>query len=269
MSIGRNDYQDRREARIDRLEAHADKAKADAAAEYQKSHDLVKDIPFGQPNIIGRPALPRLRERSAAAMDRALAHDEKASYYADRARAAANNRAISSDDPDALDRLADKLAALEAAQERDKARNAYYRKHKTMKGFPGLSDDEAVRVDAELAKEPERLRRPVPAWALSNRNAEINRLKKRMESLRRVDDMEHVEIEFDGGRIVTNEDINRVQILFDEKPDEETRRTLKSYGFRWAPSESAWQTQRTPAALRRAKYICKVQDEKGGTDNAE
>ena len=260
MSIGRNDYQERREARIDRLKAHADKAKADAAAEYQKSHDLVKDIPFGQPNIIGRPALPRLRERSAAAMNRALAHDEEALYYADRARAAANDRAISSDDADALDRLAGKLAALEAMQGRDKALNAYYRKHKTLKGFPDTPDDKAARLDAVIAAQPERLRRPVPVWVLSNRNAEINRLKKRIESLRQMDGMEHVEIEFDGGRIVTNEEINRVQILFDEKPDEEMRRTLKSYGFRWAPSESAWQTQRTPAALRLAKYICGVQD---------
>lgn len=257
---GREDYEERRQARIDRLEARAKKEADLAAAEFKQSHDLVKDIPFGQPNIVGRPQLPRLRERSAAAMDRAMVHDQKAAHYESRAEAAANNRAISGDDPNALDKLAVKLQALEAAQNMDKARNAYYRKHKTMRGFPGLPDDKAAHIDAELSKEPERLRRPVPAWCLSNRNAEINRLKKRMEALRAVDEMECVSIGFEGGRIVTNEEINRVQIIFDEKPDDGVRARLKSYGFRWAPSEGAWQAQRSPAALRRAKYICGVKD---------
>lgn len=260
---GRADYEERRQARIDRLEARAEKEAGQAAAELKRSHDLVKDIPFGQPNIVGRPQLPRLRERSAAAMDRALVHDQKAAHYANRAEAAANNHAISGDDPNALDKLAAKLRALEAAQERDKARNAYYRKHKTMKGFPELSDAEAARIDAEIMTMPERLRRPVPAWCLSNRNAEINRLKKRMEALRAVDEMECVSIDFEGGRIVTNEEVNRVQIIFDEKPDEATQTKLKNFGFRWAPSEGAWQTQRSPAALQRAKFICGIKETEG------
>jgi len=74
---GRKDYEVRRQARIDRLEARAEKEAGQATAELKRSHDLVKDIPFGQPNIVGRPQLPRLRERSAAAMDRALVHDQK------------------------------------------------------------------------------------------------------------------------------------------------------------------------------------------------
>ena len=99
------------------------------------------------------------------------------------------------------------------------------------------------------------MRHPVPAFQLSNRNAEISRLKKRIEQLRRVDGMEHVEIPFAGGVLMTNEEINRVQIIFDDKPDETLRAQLKANGFHWAPSERAWQTQRTPAALRRARLI--------------
>ena len=43
------------------------------------------------------------------------------------------------------------------------------------------------------------------------------------------------------------------QILFDEKPGEETRNTLKANGFKWSPREGAWQRQLTDnarAALR-------------------
>ena len=144
---------------------------------------------------------------------------------------------------------------LQVAQEEDKALNAYYRKHKTVKGFPGISDEEADRADKELSEMREAIRRPVPAWQLSNRNGEIKRIKDRLAQLRKVDEMEHTEIEFDGGTIITNEDVNRVQILFDEKPDDATRSKLKTYGFRWSPREHAWQTQRTPQALRRACYI--------------
>ena len=77
-----------------------------------------------------------------------------------------------------------------------------------------------------------------------------------------VDQMEHVEIDFDGGQIVTNEDVNRVQILFDEKPDEKTRPKLKTYGFRWSPKESAWQAPHTPVYLSRAKSILGIPETK-------
>ncbi len=133
------------------------------------------------------------------------------------------------------------------------------------KGFPGLSDEAAARADAELAEQDASpyssgKHMPVPAWALSNRNAEMARLKKRLAQLQTVDKMEHTELDFDGGRIITNEEINRVQILFDEKPDEETRRKLKGYGFRWSPREGAWQAQRTPVYLRRAKTLVGIPD---------
>jgi hypothetical protein len=35
----------------------------------------------------------------------------------------------------------------------------------------------------------------------------------------------------------------RLQLFFDGKPDENTRSILKSNGFKWAPSQGAWQRQ--------------------------
>lgn len=37
----------------------------------------------------------------------------------------------------------------------------------------------------------------------------------------------------------------RYQIIFDGKPDAEIRTLLKSNGFKWAPSQGAWQRQIT------------------------
>lgn len=267
MSIGREDYQARRDARVERLENRADRARWSSAAASHAAHEIMSAIPPGQPILVGHHSEARHR-RDLDKIDRKIRQsiqaDEKAAYYQERAESAASNTAISSDDPDALDKLEDKISRLQAAQEHDKAINAWYRKHKTMQGFPGITDEEAARVDAELAQQDASpystgTHPPVPSCRLSNRNAEINRLKKRVEALRRVDKMEHVEISFDGGAIVTNEDVNRVQILFDEKPDEATRSKLKQNGFRWSPRESAWQAQRTPVYLRRACYLLGVE----------
>ena len=38
-----------------------------------------------------------------------------------------------------------------------------------------------------------------------------------------------------------NQEENRIQILFDGKPDAGIRSELKHAGFRWAPSQGAWQ----------------------------
>lgn len=265
MSIGRQDYEERREARADRLEERAQKAANKAADAFRRSEDAVRGIPAGQPILPGARGIPqrRAQERSWKLIGASVENDRKADYLRSRADAVRENTAISSDDPEALEKLEKKLVTLLAAQERDKALNAYYRKHKTVKGFPGISDERATRIDASLAELREALRRPVPSFHLSNRNAEINRLKKRIEQLRQVDSMEHIEIPFDGGVLITNEDVNRVQIIFDDQPDETIRARLKANGFRWAPSERAWQTQRTPAALVRAKWLLGITEEGG------
>ena len=73
-------------------------------------------------------------------------------------------------------------------------------------------------------------------------------LKKRSESTLEV-------WEFDRGRVVVNTTENRLQIIFDGKPDADIRTELKSEGFRWAPSQGAWQRQLTDNAMRAARRL--------------
>ena len=61
--------------------------------------------------------------------------------------------------------------------------------------------------------------------------------------------------EFEGGKVVVNSELNRLQIVFDDKPNEELREDLKAEGFRWAPSQGAWQRQLTDNAFRAARRI--------------
>lgn len=56
---------------------------------------------------------------------------------------------------------------------------------------------------------------------------------------------EDTEILFDGGRVIKNYSEDRVQIVFDTKPQPDVISNLKHNGFRWSPRFSAWQRQLT------------------------
>ena len=65
---------------------------------------------------------------------------------------------------------------------------------------------------------------------------------------------EEVTINGEVAQIVRNKEYMRLQLMFDGKPSDETRETLKSNGFRWAPSVKAWQrllNENSEYALRR------------------
>ncbi len=96
------------------------------------------------------------------------------------------------------------------------------------------------------------------AWRLQNNNAEINRLKGRIEEVKKLNEKregENKSTPFKGGSILENYDENRLQLLFDEKPDEATRAKLKKNGFKWSPRFNAWQRQLTNNARFNLKYL--------------
>lgn len=85
-----------------------------------------------------------------------------------------------------------------------------------------------------------------PGYALSNNNAQIKRLKGRIAEEKRLAknrDEGNKEYTFDGGKVVLNYDINRLQISHKEIPPVEVRQQLKKGGFRWSRKNKAWQRQ--------------------------
>ena len=191
-------------------------------------------------------------------MRQSISADEKADYYEGKARAAASNRAISSDDPDAVQKLQEKLTALEKLQAKMKTINAYYRKHQTCRGCEGITDEEAARLDQRVKDGYSWETAPYPPFALSNNNQEIHRIKKRLETLTQNREVGFQGWEFDGGKVVANDDKNRLQIFFDEIPPAEVREALKGHGFRWARSEGAWQRQLSSNAIYAARHIAAI-----------
>lgn len=63
-----------------------------------------------------------------------------------------------------------------------------------------------------------------------------------------------VTINGETAEVIRNKDEMRLQLIFEGKPDGDTRDKLKSNGFRWAPSQGAWQrllNSNSEFALRR------------------
>ena len=162
---------------------------------------------------------------------------------------------ISADDPQAVQKLEKKLESLEKSQETMKAVNAYYRKHKTLDGCPHLSPEQLEKLKANMASSWHLGDKPFATWALSNNSAEIRRVKDRIKSLSQQKEIGFVGWEFDGGKVEANTEANRLQIFFEDKPDEATREALKSNGFRWSPKAGAWQRQLTSNAYYAADYV--------------
>ncbi|WP_366142601.1 hypothetical protein [uncultured Oscillibacter sp.] len=173
---------------------------------------------------------------------------------------------ISADDIHAVEKLEVKLAGLKADQEQMKAVNAYYRKHKTLEGCPGLTTETVMELQASMARDWRKDPVPYPSYHLTNNNAKIHQTEQRIADLK--NRSEFASWTFRGGEAKINEAENRLQLFFDEKPTEEQRRVLKGGGFRWAPSQGAWQRQLTKNAIYAADRIDFIRPEGGGSISA-
>ena len=160
--------------------------------------------------------------------------------------------------PHARELITNRVQRLQTRLDRGKALNAHYRKHKTMKGFPDMSDEDAAEMDEAIRSAPPFAQAPCPDFQLASLRNKIKTAKKRLEELDKLEAQQAqpaVEEVFEGGQIIHNAEENRLQILFDEVPDEDTRASLKSHGFRWSPRNKAWQRQLTQNAIYDARRV--------------
>lgn len=168
-------------------------------------------------------------------------------------------------DPHARELLEDRLQTLQSTLNTGKAMNAHYRKHKTMKGFRDYSDEKAAKMDEAISRAPAFAQTPFPDFELASIRGKIKRAKENLAKLdsleQHKDDAENT-LEFDGGKIFLNMEANRLQIMFDEIPDEATRTALKSHSFKWSRKNEAWQRQLTRNAIYDAKRILGITDTK-------
>lgn len=150
---------------------------------------------------------------------------------------------IMSDDAQAIEKLEMKLEGLEQLQAHMKAVNAYYRKHRTLDGCQGLTEEQIQQAKADMTRGWRYNDMPYQAYELSNNNANIHRIRDRIAALKKEQERaeQPTETTYDGFTLTENAEACRIQFIFDGKPEESIRAILKANGFRWAPSEGAWQ----------------------------
>lgn len=253
-----NHYEKRQEQRRERYEARAEKARQESGRLAGESRSMGDAIPLGQPLLVDHHSYKRdlkYRERMHNKMRQSVEADKKAAYYERRA-ASVGTGGISSDDPDALVKLREELAAREQAHETMKAANKRVRKNDRAGlielGFTPEKADELLAGDFMG-------RRGFPNYAIQNSNANLARLRKRIKELEAREDAEDREIEAEGYTYREDTAENRVMFLFDGKPPAEVRAVLKRHKFRWSPSREGqpWVRQLTNAGIYAGQQVRK------------
>lgn len=264
VSARREAFAERQEARRERLEDRAASLKQQAGESFEASRRAVAHIPFGQPILVGHHSERRHRgdvAKQERAMRRAFDLDDAAKENARRAEAV-GSAGISSDDPEAVQKLKDQLAALKANQERMRAANAAIRRGKDeAQRIALLGDLGFAEAEARTLLTPDFCRRiGFAAYQLSNNNANIRRIEQRIEQLQAAAGREDVTIE--GRGYTYKEDVadNRACFAFPGKPDDVVRELLRRNAFKWSPSRGLWVRQLTGSARWAAKTIREALD---------
>ncbi len=183
-------------------------------------------------------------------------------------------RPIMSGDADATDRLQAKITQAEEVQARMKVANKLVRqfvKSSTRESVTFKHENGCVACTLALQAEgfteqqARRLLTPdfagrvgFPSYELTNNNANIRRMKERLESVSKAKEEEETEIEGENARIEDSPADNRVRLFFPGKPSADVRTKLKSSGFRWTPSLGCWQAYRNYRTLNTAKEVAGV-----------
>lgn len=99
-------------------------------------------------------------------------------------------------------------------------------------------------------------------FGLQNNNANMKRVEQRIKELEQKEAKREespiTKYSFDGGEMIINYEIDRIQIFFASRPTESELNEWKNKGlntFNWSPSATAWQRKITPNALHCVKRM--------------
>ena len=184
-------YRERRARRAERLRAWAESRERKAEASWKTARAIADMIPLGQPILVGHHSEARARrdaDRIDSGMRQAIEHAAKAEAMLARAEniERAAERAIYSDDPDAVERLQARIAELEAERARIVAYNASCRaaaRHGGRGDVSILGEDGQRTVGLCAQAGQLRAGGALPPYALSNLAGNIARQKARLAQI--------------------------------------------------------------------------------------
>ena len=225
-------YELKQAAKKERLRGRAQSAAAKAQAACATAEQIMNAIPMGQPILVGHHSERRHR-RDLARLKRAsqTAYEQGEKAKALSRRAEQDSDQISSDDPKAIEKITARIGRLEQRRNQYKEDNKRLRKE-------GKKD------------------RVHPGYTFSNLSAEIRRLKKRIEQLKKAQLRPEAapEVHEDFSIEECKAD-NRLRIIFKDRPAKEICKQLRSLGFVFARSAGAWQRRLDNMSLHRAEQF--------------
>lgn len=237
--ITQDEYNAKREARYNRLLEAARKAEHESSSSLETARKMSDIIPFGQPMLVEHYSYRRdsnYRNKIQNKYRKGFELMKKAQEYKSRAAGIANNDAIYSDNPEALDLLAEKIAKLEARQEMMKATNKAIKKGDRA-ALIALGHAESL-VNRWLDSEP----MPWPgrgyaSFELTNNNATLRTAKQRAEIVKKQQATPDKDEEVNGVRVEWRPGENRIRVYYPGRVDLDTFKKLKQHGYRALRSE--------------------------------
>lgn len=263
-----NDYELKQQQRRERYHELAEKARDESRRAHESAHKEIKGITPGQPILIGHHSEQRHKsalQRHDTKMRKSIALEHKAEHY-DQKASSVGLAGISSDDPDAINKLKSKLEKAEQKQRFMREMNKIIRKYKDSPEATTQLVKRAHELEVSdfNAQHASKLLTPdcfngvgFAPFTLTNNNANIRRMRKRIATLEKQTNRESKRTTYNGVTLVENVEANRVQLIFDGKPRAEIRQLLKRWGFRWSPTANAWQRHLNANGIYAAQYIVK------------
>lgn len=251
-------YHIKKQQRLERYQQLTEKHQEQAYQRFNSRNSKQLIDMAGEPVKIGHHSERRHRnliKRADKDMFLGVEHTRKAEHFQRKMKSLQNNQSIHSDDPEAIQKLRKKLEKMKEFHRSMKFINQEYKRCKGDIDQMQVSDK--IKQQLKRAKQdcPSESFKPIPSWQLQNNNARIKNTQKRLEELEKLANQETINETYGSIQIIDNADINRIQISFPGKPSLEIRKKLKQRGFRWAPSQKAWQRHRSNEAFHYARQI--------------
>ena len=157
------------------------------------------------------------------------------------------NKTIYSTDADALEKLEARLEEQEKKYAEMKKLNKYFRENCTVKGYPGIDDEKAAKIDERISNAYSWCKAPYPQYEMQSMSQKIRATKERIKSLETEQTREETEYDTDGlgFDVVENKEIARLQIIYPGggRVDNETYKRLRENGFVFSRTNGAFQRQ--------------------------
>lgn len=206
----------------------------------------------------------RANERERKVSDELLAYIERVRKAIDKQNNPEKyaSDAISSDDENAIDKLKEKLAKLQKAQEQMKACNKIVKDKKDNK-IERLAEILGTKERAEELLKPDFCGHVgFASYNLTNNNAAIKATEARIKQLESHTQQETKEFTVAGVKVIQNAELMRLQFFFDGKPAREIIDLMKKHGFKWSPLNSCWQRLWNGNAIYSVKHFIKPELER-------